>query len=165
MTNLRAVLGISAVLACSPLLFGCVAIAGDQEAEVDFKVKELPDGTFFYWNTLTVDNGGADVTDAILLAVTLDTLEPAGTPDLTYISTLQGVGVAPTGERAVFCTAASPPAGEQAITADVAFHDNIVPFFDSTNTLRLEWSGLVNTAVAFPPDGFKVRARLKVEPQ
>ncbi|HVY45286.1 MAG TPA: hypothetical protein VHB21_05375 [Minicystis sp.] len=160
---IRSALLLAAFTFAAPLLAGCASILGDQTAEVDFNVEPRADGTYFYWNDITVGGGGVDA--ARLLAVTLDTLSPEGTPDLTYMENLTGVGVAPSGERTPFCSVSSFPRGEEAVVADVLFHDNIVPFFDSSDTLRIEWSGAVNPSVIFPDGGFEVRARLKVSPQ
>ncbi len=147
-------------------LGGCSAIAGEQDANVNFKVKESSRGTFIWNNTLTVDLGPTSVSDALLTGVTLTTVSPAGTADLTYMSTLLGTGVGPDGQIQPFCTVGSFPAGEASVDATVIFTGNIIPFFDSTETLHLTWTGVVNTAYpSFPPDGFQVSAMLHVDPQ
>ena len=141
-------------------------VAGEQDAAVNFKVKENSRGVFEWNNTLTVDLGPTSVSDARLTGVTLETLLPAGTPDLTYMSTLLGTGVGPDGQVQPFCTGAAFPSGQSSVDATVIFTGNIIPFFDSTETLHITWTGTINTAYpAFPPDGFQVVATLHVDPQ
>src|SRR5262245_7778972 len=155
---------LAAIALTQPLSVGCVAILGDQEADATFPVKAHADGTWSAWNEISVDTGGQSVDSAILLAVTLDTLEPAGTPDMSYLTSLIGEGVAGD-DRQLFCTADEFPVGEQAVVADVVYHENIIPFFQGSDTIRVEWHGTVNPRMAFPPDGYRVRVRFKIEPE
>jgi hypothetical protein len=157
----------SAVLAVGCLMFtGCAAIAGDQSAEVDLNVHPGADGHFNYHNTLTVDLGPASISTAQLTGVTFTTIEPANTPDLSYITSLLGDGVTADGQLQPFVTYGAFPAGQPSVDGIVVFAGNIVPFFDDTESLHIQWTGTVNLAYPnFPADGFKVSAILQVDPQ
>jgi hypothetical protein len=147
-------------------LTGCGAIAGQQDAPIVLEVKPGPNDTFGWHTTLTVDLGPTSVSDARLTGVSLTTIDPAGTPDLTYLSTLLGMAVGPNGEMQPFCTAAGFPAGQATADATVVFTGNILPFFDSQSSFHMDWSGTVNPAWGtFPPDGFSISAVLQVDPQ
>jgi hypothetical protein len=141
---------------------GCVALAGDQDSDVGFPVKPLADFTWNAWNEITVGEEIEEVTSAKLLAVTFDTVEPIDTPDLSYLTSLRGEVV--NGElRALFCTATSFPPEEKSVVGDVHLEQDLMPFVQGGDTIRLEWTGTVDPAYPMPPDGMRVRARIKVE--
>jgi hypothetical protein len=160
-------LGLVAVSLAALVLGGCASVAGEQEANVNFKVKQNSAGEISWRNRLTVVLGPVSVSDALLTGVTLTTVDPPDTPDLTYISSLLGEGVGPDGQVQPFCTGGNFPAGQPSAETTVLFTGNIIPFFDATNSLHLTWTGLINESYTgtFPPDGFKVAATLHVDPQ
>jgi hypothetical protein len=153
------------VAALAPFAAGCSAIAGDQVAPMSFDVVPRADGTFSSWDELSVDDP-TNTSNATLLSVTFDTGDPPVPDDLSYLTTLIGVGVNPDDSTmaAQFCSQDTFPAGEQAVTANVDYHDNIVPFF-SNEKIMIQWSGTVNVSAGIPADGYVVHARLQVEPQ
>jgi len=67
-------------------------------------------------------------------------------------------------QRTLIVTGDRFPRGEQAVTMDVHYDGDLRPFFKDGHTIRVEWTGAMNPAFsAWPPDGFTVRGRIKIE--
>jgi hypothetical protein len=144
---------------------GCASVVGVQDVVVDFLVKPQGDGSFWGWSEITTTQDTSAANRATLLAVTLDVERPEGTPDLTFLETMKGEAVAGA-QRTLIATAQSFPRGEQAVTMQVKYLDDLRPLFKDPHTFRMEWTGQTNTAfTAWPADGFWVRGRVKVEIQ
>jgi len=142
---------------------GCASIVGVQDVVVDFQVIPSGGGSFHGWSEITTAQDTSSVNRATLLAVTLDVERPEGTPDLTFLKTMKGEAVNGA-QRTLVATDKGFPSGEQAVTLDVKYHDDLRPLFKTPNTIRLEWTGQVNPAfTAWPADGFWVRGQIKVD--
>ena len=76
------------------------------------------------------------VSAARLLGVTLDTESPAGTPDMTYLTSLSGE-VVNDPDRVLVCTVDEFPPGEQAVVADVHLEEDVLPYVKNGDTLRI----------------------------
>lgn len=143
---------------------GCAALVGVTDTEIDFTVTPGTTNAFFGFTEITVDHDTSSASRATLLAVTLDTLKPEGTADLTYMKTLVGETVLGT-ERTLLVTGDKFPRGEQAVALDVKYDGDLRPFFKDGHTIRIEWNGTTTPGYKWPADGqgITVRGRVKVD--
>jgi hypothetical protein len=143
---------------------GCVALVGITDTEIDFTVTPGTTNAFFGFTEITIDRDASSANRATLIAVTLDTLKPEGTPDLTYLTSLVGETVLGS-ERTLLVVGNDFPRGEQAVALDVKYDGDLRPFFKDGRTIRIEWNGTTNPAYQWPADGkgVLVRGRVKVD--
>jgi hypothetical protein len=47
----------------------------------------------------------------------------------------------------------------------VTYHENIIPFFQGSDTIRIEWHGTVNPRAEHPADGYAIGVTFKIEPE
>jgi hypothetical protein len=149
---------------------GCSSVAGVQQTTIDFSILPRADGTFWGWTNITVQQDVNQSNGATLLSVTLDVANPPGTPDLSFLKTLDGVADAPNdaGPQTPVLSLDDFPKGEQAVVMNVLYHGDLRPFFTDGHTIRLEWTGTINPAfTAWPPDnaGFQLRGRIQIDVQ
>jgi hypothetical protein len=143
---------------------GCAALIGVTDTEIDFTVTPGTTNSFFGFTEITIENDTSSANRATLVAVTLDTLKPEGTADVSYLQTLVGETVLGT-ERTLLVTGDKFPRGEQAVALDVKYHGDLRPFFKDGHTIRIEWNGTTTPGYAWPADGkgVLVRGRVKVD--
>ncbi|MBL8740560.1 MAG: hypothetical protein JNK04_05690, partial [Myxococcales bacterium] len=146
--------------AALPGLVGCRALAGEETIEAHVVVKRTDSGTFAGWSEYKLDSPAAEDEGAILKRVLLRA--PEGVPDLTFITSLLGEAVTPT-ERTPIVSGSSFPKDDTMAALDVLYEDDLRPFFPDGQKIRIEWSGTVDLAYPFPPEGIKVDALITVE--
>ena len=157
-------LGVVLTAALAVSTSGCLAVFGGvQNTSIDFQV--VPhNGTFWGWTEITVGGDISSVNKATLVSVTMDVEKPVGTADLSFLSTLKGEAVT-AAARTTVVTLDQFPKGEQAVTMNVVFGDDLHPLFKDSRTIRIEWTGATNPAfTAWPADGmgFWVRGALQI---
>jgi hypothetical protein len=143
---------------------GCISLVGVQSAEFDMTVQQPPGGTvdFFWWNELDIHYDTSSVNNATLYAATVDVQGPEGTPDMSFLQSVVGTAVVGEQRTEVIRSDKFPP-GEQAVIMKVQYHDDLRPLFRDGHIIRVEWTGKLNPAFTqWPPEGFALRARLKI---
>lgn len=160
----RALLPLSLVLvaAFSLSTSGCLAlISGVQNTTLTFPLERKPNGTFWAWNEITVDQDISSVDSATLVSVTLKVTAPAG-QNFAFLSSLQGEAVTSTG-RTLVATLGDIPPEEEAVVLDLHYTGDLHPLFRDAHTIRLEWQGETNPAFNDWPDGgFTVEANVQI---
>ena len=144
-------MALTAALAVSSS--GCVAVFGGlKNTSISFPI--IPHGgTFSGWTEISVGGNINSVSSATLQSVTLDVEMPAGTPDLSFLSSLTGEAVTPTG-RTTVVTLDQFPKGEQAVVMHVVYTGDLHPLFKDDTTIHIDWTGTINPAfTAWPADG------------
>jgi len=97
---------------------------------------------------------------ATLGFVRLDVLPPA--QDLTFLSSVLGEAVTST-KRTKIVSQSPFPKGEPNVILDLAYEDDIRPFFEDGHKVRLEWTGQTNpNFLAWPPGGIKVAVKARL---
>jgi hypothetical protein len=143
--------------------FGCSSVVSEYDVDADFTVSPKIDGTFFWWNEITLENDVNSYGSARLGFVRLDVQPPA--EDLTFLSSVLGEAVTST-ERTKIVSQSPMPKGEPNVILDLAYEGDVRPFFEDGHKVRLEWTGQTNPAfLAWPPGGIKVaiKARLLLD--
>lgn len=143
--------------------FGCSSVVSEYDVDADFTVSPKIDGTFFWWNEITLESDVNSYGSAHLGFVRLD-VQPPG-KDLTFLSSVLGEAVT-SKERTKIVKQAPFPAGEPNVILDLLYEDDVRPFFEDGRKVRLEWTGQTNpNFLAWPPDGLKVsvKARLMLD--
>jgi hypothetical protein len=140
--------------------FGCTSVISEYDVDADFTVSPKVDGTFFWWNEITLDNDVNSYGSARLGFVRLDVLPPA--EDLTFLSSVVGEAVTST-ERTTVVSQAPFPAGEPNVILDLKYDGDVRPFFEDGKKVRLEWTGKTNPKfLAWPPGGIKVSVKARL---
>lgn len=143
--------------------FGCSSVVSEYDVDADFTVSPQIDGTFFWWNEITLDNDVNSYGSARLGFVRLD-VQPPG-KDLTFLSSVLGEAVTST-ERTKVVSRAPFPKGEPNVILDLLYEGDVRPFFEDGKKVRLEWTGQTNPAfLDWPPGGLNVsvKARLMLD--
>jgi hypothetical protein len=153
-----------AVLVCAgaPLL-GCDGITtGVKEADAQFTVLPVPGSfTYYAWTEITIQQDAQSVNRATLNALTLETISPADTPNLTYLQSVSGA-IKSGDEEIPAAQITSFPEEESAVTADILYKDDLRPFFADGHTIHIDWQGNVNPSYPIPAEGIVVGAHVFV---
>ena len=149
---LTALLGLSSA--------GCGAVLdGQHDTTVHFLV-EPASGAFAGWSDITVDGDISSVGTTTLWGISLSVESPPEA-DLSFLSTLVAQSNATT-----MATLDSFPRGEQSALMNIAYFDDLHPFFNGTSTIRINWSGTINPAFnAWPSTGIWMQADVKINVQ
>jgi hypothetical protein len=157
-------LGVAAIVAFGAT--GCgAAIDGEHDTSINFLVEPQSDGSFWGWTDITV---GADINSvgtANLWGVTLSVEKPATVTDLTFFSTLTGQAVTPAATTTV-ATLDTFPRDQTTVSMNVVYLGDLHPLFESSNEIRLVWTGTVNPAfTAWPTGGIWVQGDVRINVQ
>lgn len=140
--------------------FGCSSVVSEYDVDADFTVTPKIDGTFFWWNEVTLDSDVNSYGSAHLGFVRLDVLPPA--KDLTFLSSVVGEAVT-SKERTKIVSQSPMPAGEPNVILDLAYEGDIRPFFEDGHKVRVEWTGQTNPKfLAWPPGGIQVAVKARL---
>jgi hypothetical protein len=160
----RALLPLSLVLVAIFALStsGCLALVkGVQNASLTFPLEQKPNGTFWAWNEITIDQDISGVESATLVSVTLKITAPAGR-NFGFLSSLKGEVVSDSG-RTLVATMGDVPPEEEALVLDLHYKDDLRPLFKDDHTIRIEWTGTTNPAVTdWPVGGYTVEANVQI---
>ena len=140
--------------------FGCTSVISEYDVDADFTVTPKIDGTFFWWNEITLDNDVSSYGAVRLGFVRLDVMPPG--EDLTFLSSVLGEAVT-SKERTKVVSQSPMPKGEPNVVLDLAYDGDIRPFFEDGKTVRLEWTGQTNPQfLAWPPGGLQVAVKARL---
>lgn len=140
--------------------FGCSSVISEYDVDADFTVSPKVDGTFFWWNEITLDSDVNSYGSARLGFVRLSVSPPG--EDLTFLSSVLGEAVTST-ERTTVVSQSSMPAGEPDVILDLKYTGDVRPFFEDGRKVRLEWTGKTNPKfLAWPPGGLKVAVKARL---
>jgi hypothetical protein len=140
--------------------FGCTSVVSEYDVDADFTVTPKLNGTFFWWNEITLDSDVNSYGSARLGFVRLDVLPPA--EDLTFLSSVLGEAVTST-ERTKIVSQSPMPKGEPNVILDLAYTGDVRPFFEDGHKVRLEWTGQTNPGfLAWPPGGIQVAVKARL---
>ncbi len=140
--------------------FGCSSVISEYDVDADFTVSPKIDGTFFWWNEITLDNDVSSYGNVHLGFVRLDVMPPG--EDLTFLSSVVGEAVT-SKERTTIVSQSPMPKGEPNVILNLTYDGDIRPFFEDGRTVRLEWTGQTNPQfLAWPPGGLKVAVKARL---
>ena len=151
---------VAALLALSAT--GCAGLAGEEETEAGFPVRPSADGTFFGWTEVTISADANDAERATLVSARLDVADPSKASDLSFFRTLRGEAVVDA-TRTLVIDEDSFPKGERPVGLNIVYGGDLRPFFKDGHTIRLEWSGTVDSSFAWPPEGIDCKVTAKVD--
>lgn len=160
----RAVLPLSLALVTAFALStsGCLAlISGIQNTTLTFPLDQKPNGTFWAWNEIEIDQDISSIESATLVSVTLKVTLPAG-QSFGFLRSLKGEVVGAAGERTLMATLDNINPSEQAIVLDIQYSGDLRPLMRDGKTIRIEWTGTTNTAFAWPQGGFTIEANVQI---
>ena len=147
-------------LSLSAGTFGCTSVISEYDVDADFTVSPKVNGTFFWWNEITLENDVSAYPNARLGFVRLDAEEPA--EDLTFLTSVSGEAVTSTG-RTLIVKQSPFPKGEPNVVLDLAHEGPIAPFFEDGKKVRIEWTGQTNPAfLGWPPGGINVAVKVRL---
>jgi len=159
-------LGVALTAALCASTSGCLAVFGGvQNTTINFQFVPNNAGTFSGWTEITVGGDINSVNSATLVSVTLQVDQPAGTPDLTFMSSLKGEAVTATA-RTTVVTLDSLPKGEPAVTMTVNYDGDLHPLFKDNQTIHIDWTGVSNPAyTGWPADGsgFSLQGNVQID--
>ena len=139
---------------------GCSSVVSEYDVDADFTVTPKVDGTFFWWNEITLDSDVNSYGAAHLGFVRISTTAPA--KDLTFLDAVLGEAVTSTG-RTKLVSKKGMPANEPDVLLDILYEDDIRPFFEDGHKVRVEWTGSTNpNFLAWPPDGIKATVKVRL---
>ena len=160
---LRAFGGLGSLVAGGGLLLpGCASLLGEETIEAHFTVGRGGKPQFYGWTEYhfgqKVDQDvGAELLHAHLQA-------PDGTTDLRVITRLRCEAVQPDGTRTPLASGSDFPENDTLAKLDILYDGNLRPLlFPDAETLRVEWTGTIDTAFPFPEGGIKIAARIIIE--
>lgn len=160
--SLASSMSLALALAAIPAT-GCAGLAGEEEVEAGFPVRPTPDGSFFGWTEVTISADANDAERATLISARLDVADPSQASDLSFLRTLKGEAVLDT-ERTLVIDEESFPKGERPVGLNIVYGGDLRPFFKDGHTVRLEWTGLIDTSFSpWPPDGIDCKVSAKVD--
>ena len=145
-------LGVAAGLA----LFAGGCASGEHDTSFDFKVDPFTGLTAFTgWTDITLGENVSSFGKAVLYGVNIQVEKPVNVTDLSFLSTLTGAATDPSGGAATtLVTLDSFPPGATNEDMQVVYFGDLRPLFDSTNTIRINWTGDVNPSFkGWPSDG------------
>jgi len=140
---------------------GCAAIAGEETIDAFVMVHGGGNGSFFGWTEYSLDEPADPEQGATLERVMLKV--PPGVTDLRFITSLLAEVVTPAVRTPVAQGSNFPPSDTIA-PLDIIFDGDLRPLFsDDATTIRIEWSGTIDTTFVFPPEGIRVDAQIILE--
>lgn len=140
--------------------FGCSSVISEYDVDAAFTVTPKVDGTFFWWNEITLDNDVSSYGNVHLGFVRLD-VKPPG-EDLTFLSSVLGEAVT-SKERTKVVSQSPMPKGEPNVILNLTYDGDVRPFFEDGHTVRLEWTGQTNPQfLAWPPGGLEVAVKARL---
>jgi len=132
---------------------GCASVvSGNQDTTIHFLVEPKSDGSFFGWTEITVDGDINSVGVANLYGVSLGLEQPSTVSDLTFLSTLTGQAVTPTALTTV-AHLDTFPRDQPTVSMHIDYLGDLHPLFESSTTIRINWTGTVNPAFTAWPTG------------
>ncbi len=155
--------GTAAALAAGPLasLAGCASIVGEKTVEA-FVVVLPVNGLFGGWTEIGLDTPAGPDDSATLVRVSLKA--PAGFQDLTFIKSLTGDAQDPAGGANVpLAKGENFPKGDSLGIMKILYFDNLRPFFKDGLKIRVEWRGVADMSVHYPPTGLRCDASITVD--
>jgi hypothetical protein len=155
-------LGVTAIA-----LFTGGCASGEHDATFHFLVLPLTGSVAFKgWTDITVGVDVSSVGTAVLYGVTLQVESPTTVADLSFLSTLTGAATDPNaaGAFTTLVTLDSFPPGETSADMQIDYPGDLRPLFDSTNTIRINWTGNTNPAfTAWPAGGIWVAGDVSID--
>jgi len=139
---------------------GCAALVGEETIHAYVVVSNGGTGTFWGWTEYHLDSPASPDDKAVLKRVLLRA--PDGTNDLTFITSLLAEAVTPEARISV-AEGSDFPKDDTMAPLDVLYTDNLRPLFPDGKTIRIEWSGTIDTTYVFPPEGIQVDALIVIE--
>lgn len=147
-------------LLCLPAT-SCSVIAGQYDATTEFLVNPHADGTYYGWSEITISQDASSVKGATLQFARLELPDDSPSDDLTFMQDVYGELVTDT-ERVPVAEKKTMPEGEGTVILDLLYHGDLKRFFPDGHTVRMEWKGSRNPAVAIPDGGLWVTVRVRV---
>ncbi|MBK9264572.1 MAG: hypothetical protein IPM54_32900 [Polyangiaceae bacterium] len=140
--------------------FGCSSVISEYDVDADFTVSPKVDGTFFWWNEITLESDVNSYGSARLGFVRLDAAPPA--EDLTFLSSVFGEAVT-SKERTPIVKQDGFPKNEPNVILDLLHEGDVRPFFEDGHKVRIEWTGKTNPSfLAWPPGGIKIAVKARL---
>jgi len=140
---------------------GCSSVTSEYDVDADFTVTPKVNGSFFWWNEITLDSDVNSYGAVSLGFVRLDVQSPA--KDLTFIKDILGEAVTSTG-RTSLVQKKSMPKDEPNVVLDVLYDGDVRPFFEDGKKVRIEWTGDVDpNFLAWPPGGIDVAVKVRLK--
>jgi hypothetical protein len=155
--------GTATALAAGPLasLAGCASLVGEKTVEA-FVVVLPVNGLFGGFTEIGLDQPAGLDDSATLVRVVLKA--PAGFEDLTFIKSLTGDAKDPAGGANVpLAKAENFPKGESLGIMKILYFDNLRPLFKDGLKIRVEWRGVADTSIQYPPTGLRCDASITVD--
>jgi len=140
--------------------FGCSSVVSEHDVDANFTVTPAIDGTFFWWNEVTLDSDVNAYGAAHLGFVRVSVAPPA--EDLTFLDEVLGEAVTSTGRTPLVSKTDIPPK-EPDVILDVLHEGDVRPFFEDGKKVRVEWTGRTNpNFLAWPPGGIDVSVKVRL---
>lgn len=150
---------LGAAAALSAFAPGCAALLGEEDIDAWFLLMPRSDGSFFGWTEFTLSSTPGPDDEALLKRVVLRA--PASAGDLRFLRQVTGEAVKRE-ERTVLVTGSDFPAQDTLAPLDVVHEGGLSGFFEG-DTLRIEWSGLVDPSFPIPAEGIRIDATVTIE--
>lgn len=140
--------------------FGCSSVVSEHDVDANFTVTPDVNGTFFWWNEVTLDGDVNSYGAARLGFVRVSVAPPA--EDLTFLDEILGEAVTSTG-RTPLVSKSDIPVKEPDVILDVLHEGDVRPFFEDGKKVRVEWTGRTNpNFLAWPPGGIDVAVKVRL---
>jgi hypothetical protein len=140
--------------------FGCSSVTSEYDVDANFTVTPKIDGSFFWWNEVTLESDVSSYGAARLGFVRVSVAPPA--EDLTFLDEILGEAVTSTG-RTPLVSKTDIPAKEADVILDVLHDGDVAPFFEDGKKVRVEWTGRTNpNFLAWPPGGIDVSVKVRL---
>ncbi|MDI3292036.1 hypothetical protein [Polyangium sp. 15x6] len=140
--------------------FGCSSVVSEYDVDANFTVTPKVDGSFFWWNEVTLESDVNSYGAARLGFVRISVAPPA--EDITFVDEILGEAVTSTG-RTPLVSKSEFPAKESDVILDVLHDGDIRPFFEDGKKVRVEWTGRTNpNFLAWPTDGIDVSVKVRL---
>jgi hypothetical protein len=157
--------GIPLAVGASGLGFaaGCASILGEQQLDTYFILKPNSSGGFQGWTEINLGTTAGPDDSATIKRVSMTA--PMGVNDLTFVKNILGEGVNPdTQARVPFVRGVNFPKDDTIGIFEILYTGNVRPFFRDGTTIRLEWSGAIDTTgLTLPAEGARVDVLVTVD--
>lgn len=149
--------GAAAVAAGST---GCASLLGEETIEAYVVVYNGGSENFYGWTEYYLDEPPDPDLGATLERVLLRA--PEGVSDLRFITSLFAEIVSDT-SRTPAAQGSDFPANDTMAALEILYDGDIAPLIKDETTIRIEWSGTIDTTFVFPEDGIRVDALIVIE--
>ncbi|MBK8941732.1 MAG: hypothetical protein IPM79_30065 [Polyangiaceae bacterium] len=156
----RQVLRLFPTFAAAAAAQGCAALAGEETIEAFVVVTKTDSGSFWGWTEYNLDEPADPDQGATLERVLLRA--PEGVDDLRFLTSLFAE-VVNAESRTLVAQSTSFPANDTMAPLDILYDGDLRPLFPDGKTIRIEWSGTIDLAYEFPPEGIRVDALIVIE--